>query len=131
MSSPCPPGTTQIVSGVCFVTKWGTEGSGIGQFVLPTAIAIDSSGRVYIADTGNDRISQFNNVGFPTLSWGTKGPDNGEFSSPSSVAPLITGTVIQKDYAYVADSGNDRIELFLFQPEQDGAGSLRNSTIIK
>jgi hypothetical protein len=26
-ANPCPSGTTQIVAGVCFVTKWGTRGS--------------------------------------------------------------------------------------------------------
>ena len=41
LQSPCPGGTTQIVTGVCFVTKWGKKGSGDGQFDLPTSVAID------------------------------------------------------------------------------------------
>ena len=38
LTSPCPTGTTQVVSGVCFVTKWGTKGTGNGQFDEPLGI---------------------------------------------------------------------------------------------
>src|SRR4030095_9484546 len=31
LAKPCPVGTTQIESGVCFVIKWGSQGSGDGQ----------------------------------------------------------------------------------------------------
>ena len=34
-----------------FITKWGTEGTGDGQFSNPDGIAVDSSGNVYVADT--------------------------------------------------------------------------------
>jgi DNA-binding beta-propeller fold protein YncE len=42
-----------------FITKWGTEGTGNGQFDEPTGIAIDSSGNVYVVDRGNSRIQVF------------------------------------------------------------------------
>jgi tripartite motif-containing protein 71 len=41
-----------------FLTKWGSEGSGDGQFNFPT-VAVDSSGNVYVADFGNHRIQKF------------------------------------------------------------------------
>ncbi len=34
----------------------GTYGSGLGRFMRPEGMALDSQGRIYIADTGNDRI---------------------------------------------------------------------------
>lgn len=34
----------------------GTYGSGLGRFMRPEGMALDSEGRIYIADTGNDRI---------------------------------------------------------------------------
>src|ERR671920_215920 len=36
-----------------FITSWGTEGTGDGQFWLPHDIAIDSSDNVYVTDSGN------------------------------------------------------------------------------
>jgi DNA-binding beta-propeller fold protein YncE len=36
-----------------FITKWGSEGYGDGQFWLPHDIAIDSSDNVYVVDSGN------------------------------------------------------------------------------
>ena len=45
-------------SGV-FLAKWGTEGSGDGQFKDPRGIAVDGSGNVYVADYSNNRIQKF------------------------------------------------------------------------
>ena len=42
-----------------FITKWGTIGSGDGQFEEPTGIALDSSGNAYVVDRGNSRIQVF------------------------------------------------------------------------
>ena len=49
-------------SGV-FLAKWGSSGSGDGQFNNPWGIAVDSSGNVYVADTGNNRIQKFSSSG--------------------------------------------------------------------
>src|SRR5438552_3020378 len=45
-----------------FLTAWGSEGSGNGQFggpVGPFGVAADGSGNVYVADTYNTRIQKF------------------------------------------------------------------------
>jgi len=42
-----------------FLTKWGTEGSGDGQFKRPVGIAVDVSGNVYVVDSRNHRIQKF------------------------------------------------------------------------
>ena len=39
--------------------KWGTEGNEEGQFSHPNGIAIDQDGRVYVADSNNDRLQVF------------------------------------------------------------------------
>ena len=59
LSNPCPAGTTQVVSGVCFVTTWGSQGTADGQFNYPYGIAVDSSGNVFVADGHNNRIQKF------------------------------------------------------------------------
>ncbi len=36
-----------------FVTKWGSLGCRDDQFLIPHDIAIDSSGNIYVSDSGN------------------------------------------------------------------------------
>ena len=45
------------------IGKWGTYGSGDGQFSYPKGIAVDKSGKVYVVDAGNDRIQVFDRSG--------------------------------------------------------------------
>jgi DNA-binding beta-propeller fold protein YncE len=106
LASPCPSGTTQIVSGVCFIRAWGSQGSGNGQFLGPRGIAVDSSGRVYVVDFGNSRIQIFKANGVFIKAWGTEGSGNGQFSRPSRIAVDSSGHV------YVSDTGNHRIQFF-------------------
>jgi hypothetical protein len=40
----------------------GEEGSGTGEFSLPTGIAIDDAGRIWVSDSGNRRLQVFEMV---------------------------------------------------------------------
>jgi uncharacterized protein (TIGR03663 family) len=42
-----------------FVQAWGDYGDGAGNFGLPSGIAVDSQGRVWVSDPVNDRILHF------------------------------------------------------------------------
>ena len=42
-----------------FITSFGKKGSGDGQFIYPTGIAIDSDGVLYVCDYSNSRIQVF------------------------------------------------------------------------
>ena len=56
------PGNLRIQkldSGGAFLAKWGSEGSGDGQFRGPADVAVDGRGDIYVADTGNSRIQKF------------------------------------------------------------------------
>jgi sugar lactone lactonase YvrE len=46
-----------------FVNTWGKLGAKPGEFSLPHAIAVDSRGRLYVADRNNVRIQVFDQTG--------------------------------------------------------------------
>ena len=46
-----------------YVTQWGGKGSSNGQFDVPSGVAVDSSGNVFVADSNNSRIQKFDNNG--------------------------------------------------------------------
>ena len=83
-----------------FITKWGSHGSGDGEFWSPTGIAIDGAGNVYVADYGNYRIQKFTSSGEFITKWGSRGSEDGEFISPKGIATDSVGNV------YVADEGS-------------------------
>ena len=94
-----------------FITKWGSAGTGNGAFNLPGGIAIDSfsidsTGAVFVADTGNHRIQKFYSNGTFIAQWGSKGAGDAQFELPQGVAIDSSGNV------FVADTGNHRIQKF-------------------
>lgn len=52
-----------------FVKQWGRMGVGPEEFSLPHAIAVDSQGRLYVADRNNVRIQIYNQAGQLLDSW--------------------------------------------------------------
>jgi DNA-binding beta-propeller fold protein YncE len=46
-----------------FIKFWGTKGAGPGELNLPHNIAMDSEGRLYVADRSNKRIQVFDQEG--------------------------------------------------------------------
>jgi DNA-binding beta-propeller fold protein YncE len=65
-----------------FITKWGSEGTGDGQFYGPNGIAVDSRGNVYVADSYNNRIQKFDSNGNFITKWGSEGTGDSEFYYP-------------------------------------------------
>jgi DNA-binding beta-propeller fold protein YncE len=68
-----------------FDRKWGSLGTGNGQFDIPTGVATDSAGNVYVSDTGNDRVQKFTGQGAFITKWGTPGTGDGQFASPGGL----------------------------------------------
>src|SRR5919112_1983965 len=69
-----------------FIAKWGSEGSGNGQFLHLHSIDIDSLGNVYVTDMQNFNIQKFTSDGKFITSWGSEGDGNGKFKAPEGIA---------------------------------------------
>jgi sugar lactone lactonase YvrE/4-amino-4-deoxy-L-arabinose transferase-like glycosyltransferase len=52
-----------------FVSAWGGQGTGPGEFNEPRDIAVNGEGRLYVADTGNRRVQVFDSGGQFIASW--------------------------------------------------------------
>lgn len=122
---------TEFVSSASLVGPWGVEVSGNRVFVLDTnaskmmayntsaelqfaitgltdarGVAVErSSGEIYISDYVEDNISVYTAAGVKKAEWGTDGTDGGEFSQPLGI--FFVGETL-----YVAEYGNDRIQVF-------------------
>jgi len=76
------------------LATWGKHGKGQGEFDQPHGIALDSQGRVFVADRANNRIQIFAPDGKFIAEWK-------QFGRPSDVA------IGKDDMIYVADSQSD------------------------
>ena len=46
-----------------FIKEWGKKGKGPGEFDVPHTLAMDSAGRLFVADRSNNRIQVFDQDG--------------------------------------------------------------------
>lgn len=79
-----------------FIKAWGKTGYAPGEFRTLHGMAIDSRGRVFVADRGNNRIQIFDQEGKHLATWL-------QFGTPSGIA------FDDKDQIYVADSESDNV----------------------
>ncbi|MCX5784412.1 MAG: tetratricopeptide repeat protein [Elusimicrobia bacterium] len=82
------------------------QGKEQGQVKNPAGFASDSAGRLYVADTGNDRLQIFDASDTFVNSFGESGSKEGNFDSPSGLAVSSKGNI------YIADTGNKRMQAF-------------------
>lgn len=53
------PGVVKLDRNGAFLTWWGSEGSGVGEFDIAHSIIVDDEGHVHVADRENQRIQVF------------------------------------------------------------------------
>jgi len=95
-----------IIDGVEFELKWGSKGSGDGQFDDLRGIYLDSDDNVFIVDSKNHRIQKFDKNGSYISKFGTFGTGNKEFNIPYDIV------IDKSDNIYVTDSLNNRVQKF-------------------
>ncbi len=83
------------------LASFGEFGGGAGQLDAPKQVAVAPDGDLYVADSGNDRVSVFAGDGSFLRTFG-----GGQLSLPGDVALDSSGR------AFVADSGHDRVAVF-------------------
>lgn len=106
-----PSGVVTTIAGIALTAGHANGPAATATFNGPQAIATDSAGNVYVADTGNSTIRQISPVGMVSTIAGialTVGHADGQgalatFYLPRGVATDSVGNV------YVADTGNNTI----------------------
>ena len=95
-----------------YLAQFGAAGSGAGQFSLAatSGIASDGQGRIWVADSGNDRVQRWLSSSFTeflhSTDLGSTGTGNGQLTSPADVATDAKGNL------WVLDRGNNRVQEF-------------------
>lgn len=100
-----------------FLTKWGNSGSGEGQFSYPTGLAVNTSGEVFVLDSGNNRIEIFLPVDSsvsPFASNGTTEPPLDNYLTAIMAIAIVIGIVIAIGliikYLYDRNNPNDPLD---------------------
>jgi sugar lactone lactonase YvrE len=86
-----------------FLKAWGKKGTGPGEFDGPHALALDSQGRLFVADRTNSRIQIFDQEGNFIAMWR-------QFGRPSGIF------IDQNDTLYVTDSESRDTEGYGYNP---------------
>ena len=89
-----------------YINQFGSYGDADGDFIWPTAIALDANQNIYVSDEWLNRISVFDKDGQFLNKWGSGGSREGELNRPSGLVVSNDGVVL------VADAWNHRIQKF-------------------
>lgn len=87
------------------INESGIAGTGEGQLATPRNVTVGPDGRVYVVDSGNNRVQVFDQDGQFLRAWGTAGSEAGQFNEPWGIAA-------DENHVYVADTWNHRIQKF-------------------
>ena len=108
-----------------YVKEWGGSGSAPGQFLVPHALALDSQGRLFVADRDNNRIQIFDQDGKFLDEWT-------QFGRPSGIHISADDTLYVSDNQsnderhsgwrrglYVGSAKDGSVSAFIPDPEFD------------
>jgi len=130
MLAACQPDLHRVLAGPLSFSSWsgtftwpreaagstvvlgGAFGHDAGEMAYPIAAARSADGRYYVLDAGNERVQVFDADGDYITQW--RGGDGGfEFGSGNKATDLAGSICVDDEgYIYVADTGNQRIQVF-------------------
>jgi hypothetical protein len=84
----------------------GSDSALVARFREASALAVDPTGQLYVADAGRDVVRTFRRDGRELPSLGGPGTRAGEFDGPADLDPTNGQTLL------VADAGNGRVQRF-------------------
>ncbi len=93
------------------LSTFGKHGDGSGHFAQPKGVAVDSDGHIYVVDALKNQVQIFSKQGVFLLAFGGSGTQLGTFQIPTGIAVL-------EDLIYVADSYNQRVQVFRYLPRE-------------
>jgi len=93
---------------------FGEPGDTAGRFARPKGVALDSEGHIYVCDSQQDLVQIFDDNGRLLLAFGENGSEPGQFWMPS-------GIFIDNDTIYVADTYNQRVQVFRYLKGEPGS----------
>lgn len=89
-----------------FSFSFGARGSGPGQMIFPTGIAVDDEyGEVYVVDNNNGRVEVFGLDGAFKRSFGSKSAGPGQLSQPQGIS-------VARGKVFVADAYQSRVQIY-------------------
>jgi DNA-binding beta-propeller fold protein YncE len=90
-----------------FIKWWGGKGTEPGQFNMPHSIAVDSKGRIYVADRSNNRIQIFDPDGKFITQWTNFGVPWGLFITKNDMLYVVDGS--DNNCLLIADTKDGKI----------------------
>jgi DNA-binding beta-propeller fold protein YncE len=90
-----------------FAYSFGHLGDRAGDFARPKGVGVDRDGHVYVVDALFDAVQIFDDRGSYLLGFAARGTHEGQLWLPS-------GLTIDGDRIYVADSYNQRVQVFRY-----------------
>ncbi len=112
-----------------YLMTWGSSGESSNQFHTPHALAMDSAGRLFVGDRGNNRVLIFDQSGNFLDEWKQFGRPSGMFiddndllyvtDSSSSNTPRSNPGF--EEGIRVGNVRDGRITLFIADPDADGS----------
>jgi sugar lactone lactonase YvrE len=110
-----------------FIKSWGTRGTGPGQFDTPHALAMDSRGRLFVGDRGNNRVQIFDQEGNFLDEWSGFGRPSGIYIDANDILYVTDSSSSPRNNPgiergiRIANAGDGKVFAFIIDPDEAGS----------